>query len=107
MTLTDWGAILSVVIAAYALYNTIKDKRHSQPLDDYKQALEIAKAAAESVKDLQGQVDALRAGMERKDKIILEWALGIRKLIHQMKTANPPITPCWEPDPITLPRTEE
>jgi hypothetical protein len=105
MTLTDGIAVGAFLLAAWGAYSTWKNKNHSQPLNDYQQAIDIAQSAADSVKDMQIQIDALKAVTQRKDKIIFDWAVGIRKLVHQMRAAG--MVPCWEPDPITLPRPEE
>lgn len=102
-TFIAWGTFFGIVLGIYNVVKQIRRDKKKQPLDDYKSAIEIAQAASDTVKNFQKemnelklQVADLKKANDRKDKLITDWAIGIRKLIAQMKGAG--IIPCWEPE---------
>jgi len=105
MTWSDITAIGAILLAIWANYSAYHNKKHSQPLDDYKSALEIAQSASDTVKNMRIEVNELKLQIceirrkeALKDKMIEAWTIGIRRLIAQIIKAD--MVPCWEPTEI-------
>jgi uncharacterized protein HemX len=101
------ATILAALIAAspglYALYIQ-RDNNRANAAQTYQAIADKAAtrqdAMEKEIDDLRKSIFLLQKRLDRRDRIISDWQVGISRLLAQFKSHN--IVPVWTPAPIEL-----